>query len=321
VRQRTESRSAPDNAHSGSPQLARSSEISRKLKALGENERRTGKLGTLPDMGATKGLDYGNASSGIETLCMPVTSHPQENHILDALPQTERDRLFPFLKLVALPLGQVLYESGDTLRHIYFPTDSIISLLYVLEDGASAEIAVVGNEGAIGVALFMGGETTTNRAIVQSAGSAYLLTGARLKEEFGRHGEMLHILLRYTQALITQMAQTAVCNRHHSVDQQLCRWLLLSLDRLSSPKLTMTQELIANMLGVRREGVTEAAGKLQKLGVITYQRGHITVLDRAHLEQLSCECYAVVKKETDRLLPLRARSNSLQPETSGTSRD
>jgi len=252
---------------------------------------------------------------------MPVTSHPQENHILDALPQAERDRLFPFLKLVALPLGQVLYESGDTLRHIYFPTDSIISLLYVLKDGASAEIAVVGNEGAIGVALFMGGETTTNRAIVQSAGSAYLLTGARLKEEFQRHGELLHILLRYTQALITQMAQTAVCNRHNSVDQQLCRWLLLSLDRLSSPKLTMTQELMANMLGVRREGVTEAAGKLQRLGVITYQRGHITVLDRAHLEQLSCECYAVVKKETDRLLPLRARSNSLQPETSGTSRD
>jgi CRP-like cAMP-binding protein len=252
---------------------------------------------------ARKGLDYGNASCASETRAMRGTSHPQQNHILDALPQPERDRLFPHLKLVALPLGEVLYESGDTLRHIYFPTDSIISLLYVLEDGASAEIAVVGNEGAIGVALFMGGETTTNRAIVQSAGSAYQLTGARLKEEFGRHGEMLHILLRYTQALITQMAQTAVCNRHHSVDQQLCRWLLLSLDRLSSAKLTMTQELIANMLGVRREGVTEAAGKLQKLGVITYQRGHITVLDRPRLEQLCCECYAVVKKETDRLLP------------------
>ena len=189
---------------------------------------------------------------------MTGTSHPQQNHILDALPQPERDRLFPHLKLVALPLGEVLYESGDTLRHIYFPTDSIISLLYVLEDGASAEIAVVGNEGAIGVALFMGGETTTNRAIVQSAGFAYRLTGARLKEEFGRHGELLHILLRYTQALITQMAQTAVCNRHHTVDQQLCRWLLLSLDRLSSGDLTMTQELIANMLGVRREGVTQA---------------------------------------------------------------
>ena len=233
--------------------------------------------------------------------------HPQQNHILDVLPQPERERLFPHLKLVSLPLGKVLYESGDTLRHIYFPTDSIVSLLYVLKDGESAEIAVVGNDGAIGVALFMGGETTTNRAIVQSAGSAYQLAGARLKEEFGRHGEMLHILLRYTQALLTQMAQTAVCNRHHSVDQQLCRWLLLSLDRLSSTELTMTQELIANMLGVRREGVTEAAGKLQKLGVITYRRGKITVLDRPRLEQLSCECYAVVKKETDRLLPLHGQ--------------
>jgi len=230
--------------------------------------------------------------------------HPQHNHILDALPQPERERLFPYLKLVALPLGKALYESGDMLRHIYFPTDAIVSLLYVLKDGASAEIAVVGNDGAIGVALFMGGETTTNRAIVQSAGSAYRLTGARLKEEFGRHGELQHILLRYTQALITQMAQTAVCNRHHTVDQQLCRWLLLSLDRLSSCELTMTQELIANMLGVRREGVTEAAGTLQKLGVIRYRRGQITVLDRPRLEQLSCECYGVVKNETDRLLSL-----------------
>jgi CRP-like cAMP-binding protein len=200
-----------------------------------------------------------------------------------------------------------LYESGDTLRHIYFPTDSIVSLLYVLANGASAEISVVGNEGAIGVALFMGGETTTNRAIVQSGGSAYRLTGKRLKQEFGRHGELLHILLRYTQALLTQMAQTAVCNRHHTVDQQLCRWLLLSLDRLCSNELTMTQELIANMLGVRREGVTEAAGKLQKLGVIQYSRGQIIVLDRPQLEQLCCECYAVVKKESDRLLPLRKR--------------
>ena len=238
---------------------------------------------------------------------MPLTRtcQPQQNHILDALLPPERDRLFPHLKLVSLPLGKVLYESGDALQYIYFPTDSIVSLLYVLKDGASAEIAVVGNDGAIGVALFMGGETTTNRAIVQSAGSAYRLTGARLKEEFQRHGEMLHILLRYTQSLITQMAQTAVCNRHHSVDQQLCRWLLLSLDRLQSPELTMTQELIANMLGVRREGVTESAGKLQKLGVIAYRRGRITVLDRPRLEQLCCECYAVVKKETDRLLPLR----------------
>jgi CRP-like cAMP-binding protein len=234
---------------------------------------------------------------------MPETAYPKQNQILDALSPAARERLLPHLQVVELPLGMVLYESGDTLRHIYFPTDSIVSLLYVLEDGASAEIAVVGNDGAIGVALFMGGETTTNRAIVQSAGSAYRLTGSRLKQEFERHGEMLHILLRYTQALITQMAQTAVCNRHHSVDQQLCRWLLLSLDRLSSNQLAMTQELIANMLGVRREGVTEAAGKLQKLGVIDYRRGHITVLDRPQLEQLSCECYAVVKKETDRLVP------------------
>jgi CRP-like cAMP-binding protein len=244
---------------------------------------------------------------------MPATSLPEQNHILEALTQPERDRLFPHLRLVQLPLGKVLYESGDTLRHIYFPTDSIVSLLYMFQGGESAEIAVVGNDGAIGVALFMGGETTTNRAIVQSAGSAYQLAGARLKEEFGRHGEMLHILLRYTQALITQMSQTAVCNRHHSVDQQLCRWLLLSLDRLPSAELSMTQELIANMLGVRREGVTEAAGKLQKLGVIRYRRGQITVLDRRRLERLSCECYAVVKKETDRLLPLRT---ALETQTS-----
>jgi CRP-like cAMP-binding protein len=236
---------------------------------------------------------------------MSPAAFPQQNHILDALPPAERERLFPHLKLVELSLGAVLYESGDPLRHIYFPTDAIVSLLYVMQDGASAEIAVVGNEGAIGVALFMGGETTTNRAIVQSAGMAYRLAGRRLKQEFGRHGEMLHVLLRYTQALITQMAQTAVCNRHHTVDQQLCRWLLLSLDRLSSNQLTMTQELIANMLGVRREGVTDAAGKLQRLGVIRYTRGQITVVDRARLEQLSCECYAVVKKETDRLLPVR----------------
>lgn len=231
------------------------------------------------------------------------TASPEQNQLLRALPALERERLFPHLKLIQLPLGAVLYESGDTQRHIYFPVDAIVSLLYVLKDGASAEIAVVGNDGAIGVALFMGGETTTNRAIVQSAGWAYRLTGARLKKEFTRHGETLHLLLRYTQALITQMTQTAVCNRHHSVDQQLCRWLLLSLDRLSSNELIMTQELIANMLGVRREGVTDAAGKLQKLGVIRYRRGRITVLDRPHLERLSCECYEVVKRETDRLLP------------------
>jgi CRP-like cAMP-binding protein len=228
--------------------------------------------------------------------------NPRDNHILDALPDEERDRLFPYLGFVSMPLGRVLYESGDTLKHIYFPTDSIVSLLYVMKDGASAEIAVVGNEGAIGVALFMGGETTPSRAIVQSAGSAYRLDRKRLKEEFGRHGQMLHLLLRYTQSLITQMAQTAVCNRHHSVDQQLCRWLLLSLDRLQSNELRMTQELIANMLGVRREGVTAAAGELQRAGVIRYSRGKITVLDRAKLEQLSCECYSVVKKESDRLL-------------------
>jgi CRP-like cAMP-binding protein len=226
---------------------------------------------------------------------------PRQNHLLDALPVEERDRLFPHMKLVAMPLGMVLYESGDKLRHIYFPIDSIVSLLYVLRNGASAEIAVVGREGAIGVALFMGGETTPNRAIVQSAGFAYRLTRQRLKDEFSRHGNLLHVLLRYTQSLITQMAQTAVCNRHHSLDQQLCRWLLLSLDRLSSNQLNMTQELIANMLGVRREGVTAAAGKLQACGAIKYSRGRITVLDRPKLETLSCECYAVVKTETDRL--------------------
>jgi CRP-like cAMP-binding protein len=233
---------------------------------------------------------------------VPERHDPRENHILDSLPAEERERLFPHLTLVEMPLGMVLYESGEALRHIYFPTDSIVSLLYVMKDGASAEIAIVGNEGAIGVSLFMGGETTPSRAIVQSAGFAYRLTGRRLKQEFERHGQMLHLLLRYTQSLITQMAQTAVCNRHHSVDQQLCRWLLLSLDRLPSNRLDMTQELIANMLGVRREGVTGAAGKLQEARVIRYSRGHITVLDRRKLEKLSCECYAVVKKETDRLL-------------------
>jgi len=231
---------------------------------------------------------------------------PQRNHLLAALSPEERDRLFPHLRLVTMPLGKVLYESGDVQRYVYFPTDSIVSLLYVMESGASAEVSVVGNEGVIGIALFMGGETTPSRAIVQSAGHAYRLIGQRLKDEFHRSGGMQLLLLRYTQALITQMAQTAVCNRHHSVDQQLCRWLLLSLDRLSSNELIMTQDLIANMLGVRREGVTEAAGKLQKLGVIRYSRGRITVLDRPQLEQLSCECYGVVKKETDRLQQLVA---------------
>jgi len=226
---------------------------------------------------------------------------PGQNHLLAALSAEERERLYPHLRLVPMPLGHALYESGDVLRYVYFPLDCIVSLLYVLENGASAEISVVGREGLIGVALFMGGETTPSRAIVQSAGHAYRLDGQRLKDEFHRNGALQLLLLRYTQTLITQMAQTAVCNRHHSVDQQLCRWLLLSLDRLPTDRLIMTQELIANMLGVRREGVTEAAGKLQKLGVIRYIRGHITVIDRPRLEQLCCECYAVVKRESDRI--------------------
>lgn len=233
---------------------------------------------------------------------MPDSPRPQDNHILATLPAAERERLFPHLQLVELPLGAILYESDEALQHVYFPTDSIVSLLYVMQDGASAEIAIVGGEGVIGIALFMGGATTPSRAIVQSAGFAYRLPGRHLMQEFNLHGQLLHLLLRYTQSLITQMAQTAVCNRHHSVDQQLCRWLLLSLDRLRSNKLSMTQELIANMLGVRREGVTVAAGKLQAQGIIRYSRGQITVLDRLGLEQLACECYAVVKRETDRLL-------------------
>lgn len=227
---------------------------------------------------------------------------PDQNLLLATLSEDVRSRLFPHLELIDLPLGKVLYESGGAMRHVYFPTDSIVSLLYVMESGASAEISVVGNDGLIGIALFMGGESTPSRAVVQSAGTAYRLAGQRLKDEFNRHGELLILLLRYTQALITQMAQTAVCNRHHSVDQQLARWLLLSLDRLPTNKLTMTQDLIANMLGVRREGVTEAAGKMQKQGIISYARGHITVLDRAALEKSACECYAVVRAETDRLL-------------------
>src|ERR1700758_722442 len=227
----------------------------------------------------------------------------RKNHLLAVLQETEWARLSSHLVRVDMPLGQVVYESGDRLNHVYFPTTSIVSLLYVMEDGASAEIAIVGNEGMLGISLFMGGDTTPSRAVVQSAGYGFRLKAELLKDEFGRFGPTMHLLLRYTQALITQMAQTAVCNRHHTVDQQLCRWLLLSLDRLSSNQLTMTQELIANMLGVRREGVTEAAGKLHKLGVIRYARGQITVLDRPKLEDLCCECYAVVKKESDRLLP------------------
>jgi len=234
---------------------------------------------------------------------MSETQTPLQNRLLAALPTEVQLPLLPFLERVPMPLGMVLYESGDTMRHVYFPADCIVSLLYVMEDGASAEISVVGNEGVIGVALFMGGLSTPSRAIVQSAGFAYRMPGQKLRDEFNAHGELMLLLLRYTQALITQMAQTAVCNRHHSIDQQLCRWLLLSLDRLSNNRLSMTQELIANMLGVRREGVTEAAGKLQRLGVIEYSRGHITVLDRPRLEALCCECYAVVKRETDRLQP------------------
>lgn len=228
---------------------------------------------------------------------------PRQNHLLAALPAAAQDRIFPHLQMLSLPLGKALYESGDRMRQVYFPVDCIVSLLYVMEDGASAEISIVGNEGLIGTAVFMGGESTPSRAIIQSAGTAFALSSQRLKDEFNNHSEMRMLMLRYTQTLITQMAQTAVCNRHHTIDQQLCRWLLLSLDRLPDNRLIMTQELIANMLGVRREGVTEAAGKLQKLAVIKYHRGHITVMDRPQLEQLCCECYAVVKTETDRLLP------------------
>ena len=229
--------------------------------------------------------------------------NPKQNLLLDALQNAEFDRFSPNLELVEMPLGTVLYESGGTLEHVYFPTNSIISLLYVMENGSSVEIAVVGNEGILGISLFMGGETTSSRAIVQSAGYAYRLAAQLLKDEFNRGGSVQRLLLRYTQALITQMAQTAVCNRHHSIEQQLCRWLLLSLDRLASDELSMTQELIANMLGVRREGVTDAAGKLQRDGLINYCRGRITVLDRPNLEKRSCECYQVVKAEFDRLLP------------------
>jgi len=234
----------------------------------------------------------------------------RENHLLAVLPDSDSQRLRPFLELVALPLGKALYESGETLNHVYFPTTAIVSLLYELENGSSAEIAVVGNEGIVGIALFMGGDTMPNRGVVQSAGHAYRLSGQLLKQEFSRGGELQHLLLRYTLALLTQMAQTAVCNRHHTVDQQLCRWLLLSLDRLPANELSMTQELIANMLGVRREGVTEAAGKLQDAGLIHYRRGRITVLDRRGLEARVCECYGVVRKEFRRLLPEVPRSDA-----------
>jgi CRP-like cAMP-binding protein len=226
---------------------------------------------------------------------------PKQNQLLASLSAAEFKRLSAHLEPFPMPLGQVVYESGRALDHVYFPTTAIVSLLYVMEDGSSAEIAVVGNEGLVGISLFMGGETTPSRAVVQSAGHAFRLAARHLRTEFNRSGPMQHLLLRYTQSLITQMAQTAVCNRHHSVDQQLCRWLLLSLDRLPTQELVMTQELIANMLGVRREGVTAAAGKLQEAGVIEYRRGRIKVLDRPKLETMSCECYEVVRKECDRL--------------------
>ena len=237
----------------------------------------------------------GSATEGNEGL--------RNNHLLASLPDDEWSRWSPLLEVVPMPLGQVLYESGVALTYVYFPITSIVSLLYVMENGASAEIAVVGNEGIVGVSLFMGGESTPSRAVVQSAGMGCRLDAQVMKAEFNKAGPVLHLLLRYTQALITQMAQTAVCNRHHSLDQQLCRWLLLSLDRLDGDELIMTQELIANMLGVRREGVTEGALKLQKADLIRYSRGHITILNREGLEKRTCECYAVVKREYDRLLP------------------
>jgi CRP-like cAMP-binding protein len=233
---------------------------------------------------------------------MTSAQDPLKNHLLASLPPEEWARWRPELEPMSMPLGQVLSESGMAMTHVYFPTTAIVSMLYVMEDGASAEIAVVGNEGLVGISLFMGGETTPSRCVVQSAGEGFRMHGQVLKKEFNRSGPVLHLLLRYTQALITQMAQTAACNRHHSLDQQLCRWLLLSLDRLQANELLMTQELIANMLGVRREGVTEAALNLQRAGLIRYQRGRITVLDREGLERRTCECYAVVRREYDRLL-------------------
>jgi CRP-like cAMP-binding protein len=240
-------------------------------------------------------LIIGGTNEGKEVL--------RRNRLLASLPEQEWRRWLPLLEVVSMPLGQVLYEPGVTLSFVYFPITSIVSLLYVMENGASAEIAVVGNEGIVGVALFMGGESTPSRAVVQSAGLGCRLNAEVMKAEFNRAGPVLHLLLRYTQALITQMAQTAVCNRHHSLDQQLCRWLLLSRDRLEVDELVMTQELMANMLGVRREGVTESALKLQKADLIRYSRGHITILNREGLEKRTCECYAVVKREYDRLLP------------------
>jgi CRP-like cAMP-binding protein len=242
----------------------------------------------------------------IKPTSIPVAD-PKQNHLLAALPASDYARLLPELELISMPLGWTLCESGSSMNYLYFPTTSIVSLLYVMENGASGEIAVIGNEGLVGVALFLGGETTPHRAVVQSAGSGYRIKANIVKREFAMGGGLQRLALRFTQALIAQMSQTAVCNRHHNLDQQLCRRLLLSLDRLSDDKLVMTQELIANMLGVRREGVTESAGKLQKAGIINYKRGHITVVNRPKLGERVCECYAVVKKEYDRLLPPTAR--------------
>lgn len=244
---------------------------------------------------------------------MGESTTPATNKLLASLPDDARERISPHLKLEKLPLGQVVYEAGQIVDYVYFPANAIISLLNLTVDGASAEICVIGNDGVAGISVFMGGANTPDRAIVQSAGSAYRLPAAEFRKEFNASPEVRMITLRYIQALITQMAQTAVCNRHHQIEQQLCRWLLLSLDRLNEPKLVMTQELIANMLGVRREGVTQAAGRLQELGVISYHHGHITVRNRPRLESLCCECYAVVKKETDRLLAIPPLSNSCMP--------
>ena len=263
----------------------------------------------MPTDQARRGARKMPTESSRDRARMPAAARhsPRENHLLNALPPGDYERLAPFLEPVPMSLGDVLYEPGMRMRYVYFPTTSIVSLLYVMEDGASAEIAIVGNEGILGISLFMGGETTPSRAVVQGAGFGFRLKAQLLKDEFARFGPMLRLLLRYTQALITQMSQTAACNRHHSVDQQLCRWLLLSLDRLATNELVMTQELIANMLGVRREGVTEAAGRLQGAGLIRYRRGRISVLDRPGLEARACECYQVVKKEFDRLLPYATR--------------
>jgi CRP-like cAMP-binding protein len=241
---------------------------------------------------------------------MQIIPSPRQNHLLESLPESDFIRIQPILELVSMPLGQVIYESGEPQGYVYFPSSAIVSLLYVLGNGSTAEIAIVGNEGALGISLYMGGETTTHQAIVQIAGYGYRMKANQLKQEFNRAGPLMSMLLLYTQALLTQMAQTAVCNRHHTIDQQLCRWLLFSLDRLKSNDIFMTQELIANMLGVRRGSVTDAAGKLQNAGLINYSRGHIRVLDRLKLEKTVCECYLVVKNEFDRLLPDMQRNHA-----------